>query len=158
MNKHNLCERAKELSDMQLSISHAHTDLNTGVSDIIERCCLPKNTLEQLIIINLYMSLLIYDVKNVCVSEFWCQSVAKSVTVLVKSSVTCESQQLLSTKRDKVYKVSAWCAHLISADIKKTAELKSDVNITLLTIIDCKKIIKSESYKEVIWDVVHESY
>ena len=68
----------------------------------------------------------------------------------VKSSVTCESQQLLFTKRDKVYKVSTQCACLIEADIKKTAELKSDIYKVLLAIIDYEKVVKPELYKEVI--------
>ena len=70
INKHNMSERAKELSDMQLSISHAHINLNTGVSDMTEGCCLPKNTLEQLTTMNLCMSMLVPDIESICVSEF----------------------------------------------------------------------------------------
>ena len=68
----------------------------------------------------------------------------------VKSSVIYESQKLLSTKRDKVYKVSVQCVCLINADIKKMTELKSDIYKVLLTIINYEKIIKSELCKEVI--------
>ena len=153
-----MCKRAKELFDMQLSISHAYTDLNTGVSDITERCCLSVKTLEQHIIINLYTSLPVSDVKSVCVSEFWCQSAAELVAVLVKSSVAHDSQQLLPTKKNKVYKMSTQCTHLVSATIKKMTELKSDIYRVLSVIINCEKVVKSESYKEVTWDVVHRSH
>ena len=55
---------------MQSSFNYTYTDLNTDVLDMTERCCLPENTLEQLIIMNLYMSLLVPDVESVCVSKF----------------------------------------------------------------------------------------
>ena len=67
----------------------------------------------------------------------------------VKSSVICEFQQLLSTEKNKVYKVSTQCAHLIGANIKKTLELKLDVCKVLLAIIDCEKVVKPELNKEV---------
>ena len=48
--------------------------------------------------------------------------------------------------------------YLINADIKKTAELNLNVYRVLLIIINCEKIVKSESYKEVTQNMVHRSY
>ena len=103
---------------------------------LIEELCL-LNRLGQFIIINLH--------------------IRKTDVDLARRTTLCVSSiEESRTEIHHLYKMSAKITACLCDVANQATQLKSDIRVSMITRSDCKRVVKSKSYKEVTHELVQE--
>ena len=74
---------------------------------------------------------------------------------LARRAASCVSLNEESrTEIHHLYKMSTKITVCLCDVTNQTTQLKSDIRVLMITRSDCKRVVKSESYKEVTYELV----